>query len=270
VRRDDHQLALSGSGRVRSVDGRIAVEGEFTADRGLIELRDEERPSLSSDVVIVSAEPAAADTPARLRLDVKLNLGEAFYVKGDGLDVRMEGGVRVTLEEGEIRPRAKGSVRVAEGHYRAYGQQLTVERGVLLFDGPLDNPKLDILAVRKGQRVEAGVAISGTALSPRTSLYSNPPVPDSQKLQYLVLGSGPGSAGDADFGLASTRAQPRQDEFVSFGAQLASAVYVSVGQSLRNADSFVQATLELTERTALQGRMGSENAVTLIYTWEYD
>jgi len=270
VRRDDHQLALSGRGQLRSRDGRLSLEGEFTADRGLIELRAADRPSLSSDVVIVSEASAAADAPARLRLDVKLNLGEAFYVKGEGLDVRMEGGVRVTLEEGEIRPRATGSVRVAEGRYTAYGQQLSIERGLLLFDGPLDNPKLDILAVRKNQRVVAGVSIGGTALSPRTALYSNPPVPDSQKLQYLVLGSGPGSAGDADFGLASSSAQPRRDEFVSVGAQLASAVYVSVGQSLRNTDSFVQATLELTERIAVQGRTGAENAVTLIYTWEFD
>ncbi|MDX1376752.1 MAG: translocation/assembly module TamB domain-containing protein, partial [Burkholderiales bacterium] len=270
VRRDDHQLVLSGQGQVRSRDGRIALEGEFTADRGLIELRDADRPSLSSDVVIASAEPAPAGAPERLRIDVRLNLGDDFRVKGEGLDVRMAGGVRVTLEEGEVRPRAVGEVRVAEGHYTAYGQQLAIERGVLLFDGPLDNPKLDILALRKNQRVVAGVLITGTALSPRTSLYSNPPVPDAQKLQYLVFGSGPGAAGDADFGLAGSSVQPREDEFVSFGAQLASAVYVSIGQSLRNADSFVQATLELTERIALQGRTGSENAVTLIYTWSFD
>jgi len=163
-----------------------------------------------------------------------------------------------------------GSVRVAEGRYAAYGQQLAIERGVLLFDGPLDNPKLDILAVRKNQRVVAGVAITGTALSPRTALYSNPPVPDAQKLQWLVFGAGPGSAGDAEFGLASSSSSQRASDYVSVGAQLASAVYVSVGQSLRNADSFVQATLDLTERIAVQGRTGSENAVTLIYTWEFD
>ncbi len=270
VRRDDHQLALSGTGRVRSRDGKLALEGEFTADRGLIELRAENAPRLSSDVVIVSAEPTVDSAPTRLRLDVKVDLGDAFYVKGEGLDVRMAGGVRVTLEEGEIRPRAKGSVRVAEGRYAAYGQQLAIERGVLLFDGPLDNPKLDILAVRKNQRVVAGVAITGTALSPRTALYSNPPVPDAQKLQWLVFGAGPGSAGDAEFGLASASSSQRASDYVSVGAQLASAVYVSVGQSLRNADSFVQATLDLTERIAVQGRTGSENAVTLIYTWEFD
>jgi len=268
VRRDDQQLALSGAGRIRSRDGKLALEGEFTADRGLIELRDEDAPRLGSDVVIVTQQPKADGVPARLGIDVTLNLGDAFFVKGQGLDVRMAGSVRVTLEEGEIRPHARGSVRVVEGGYTAYGQQLAITRGVLLFDGPLDNPKLDILALRKGQRVEAGVAITGTALSPRTALYSNPPVPDAQKMQWLVFGAGPGGAGDAEFGL-SGRSQ-LNEQFVSVGAQLASAVYVSVGQSLRNADSFVQATVDLTERVAVQGRTGSENAVTLIYTWQFD
>jgi len=93
-------------------------------------------------------------------------------------------------------------------------------------------------------------------------------VPDSQKMQWLVFGGGPGSAGDADFGLSGRTHQ--REEFVSVGAQLASAVYVSVGQSVRNADSFVQATIDLTERVAVQGRTGSENGVTLIYTWAFD
>jgi len=270
VRREDHRLVLSGRGQVRSRDGALALEGEFTADRGLIELRDENTPRLSSDVIVVRDRPESDAAPTRLRIDVKLNLGDAFYVKGEGLDVRMAGGMRVTLEEGDARPKAKGSVRVTEGHYRAYGQQLTIERGVLLFDGPLDNPKLDILAVRKIQPVITGVAITGTALSPRTTLYSDPPMPDREKLQWLVFGVGPGAAGDAEFGLASSSGQRRQDDVVGFGAQIASALNVSIGQSLRNADSFVQATLDLTERVAVQGRTGSENAVMLIYTWSFD
>jgi len=270
VQRDDRRLVMSGRGHVRSRDGMLALDGEFTADRGLIELRDEDTPRLSSDVVIVRDQPETGVAPTRLRVDVKLNLGDAFYVKGAGLDLRMAGGVRVTLGEGDTRPRAQGSVHVAEGHYRAYGQQLAIERGVLLFDGPLDNPKLDILAVRKSQPVVAGVAITGTALSPRTALYSDPPVPDAQKLQWLVFGVGPGAAGDADLGLASSSGQRPQDEVVGFGAQIASALHVSIGQSLRNFDSFVQATLDLTERIAVQGRTGAENAVMLVYTWAFD
>lgn len=268
VRQDDRELVVSGSGRARTEGGVLALSGQFTADRGLIELRPEGAPSLSRDVVIVTGDEPAGGAPARLRLDVTLNLGEAFRVRGQGLDVRMVGAIRVRMTETDPRPRANGVVRVAEGRYTAFGQQLAIERGALLFDGPLDNPRLDILAIRRNQRVEAGVAITGTALSPRTALYSNPPVPDSQKLQWLILGSGPSGISDADFGLTSTTR--RADEVVSLGAQLTSAVYVSVGQSLRSAGTFVQATLELTERLAVQGRTGAENAVALIYVWSFD
>ncbi|HSO07088.1 MAG TPA: translocation/assembly module TamB domain-containing protein, partial [Pelomicrobium sp.] len=268
VRQDDRELVVSGRGSVRSRDGALALEGTFTADRGLIELRPEGAPGLSGDVVIVSGEGPQQEEPTRLRLDVTLDLGDSFFVRGQGLDVRLTGSIRVRMQEGDRRPQAHGVVRVAEGRYSAYGQQLTIERGALLFDGPFDNPRLDILAIRKNQRVEAGVAITGTALSPRTALYSNPPVPDSQKLQWLILGSGPSGIGDADFGLTGASARP--EEVVSLGAQLTSAVYVSVGQSLRNAGTFVQATLELTNRLALQGRTGAENAVTLLYIWSFD
>ncbi|MFZ5558567.1 MAG: translocation/assembly module TamB domain-containing protein [Pseudomonadota bacterium] len=268
VRRDDQQLVVSGGGTVRSRDGALALTGAFTADSGLIELQREGAPRLSGDVVILTGGEQDEWAPTRLRLDVTLNLGDAFHVRGEGLDARMVGSIRVRMGEGDPRPRASGIVRVAEGRYTAFGQQLAIERGALLFDGPLDNPRLDILAIRRNQRVEAGIAITGTALSPRTALYSNPPVPDSQKLRWLVLGSGPSGISDAEFGL--TGGSQILDETVSLGAQLTSAVYVSVGQSLRTAGTFVQATLELTDRLALQGRTGAENAVTLIYVWSFD
>src|SRR5690606_2924863 len=87
-------------------------------------------------------------------------------------------------------PLAYGTVRVAEGTYSAYGQQLQITRGRVVFDGPIDNPVLDIVAMRTGLPVEAGVAVTGTVLSPRVRLVSNPEVPDAEKLSWLVLGVG--------------------------------------------------------------------------------
>ena len=60
----------------------------------------------------------------------------------------------------------------------------------MIFDGPLENPGLDIVALRKNQAVEAGVALSGTVKVPIIQLTSNPPVPDNEKLSWLVLGQG--------------------------------------------------------------------------------
>ena len=84
----------------------------------------------------------------------------------------------------------KGSIRTVRGTYFAFGQRLDIDRGQLIFDGPLDNPGLDIVALRRNLAVEAGVAVTGTVKVPVIQLTSNPPVPDSEKLSWLVLGQG--------------------------------------------------------------------------------
>jgi translocation and assembly module TamB len=76
---------------------------------------------------------------------------------------------------------------------------LSIERGVLTFQDLLDNPALDVRAMRKGLTVEAGVQVSGTAQKPTVKLISDPELPDAEKLAWLILGHGPEqmSAGDA-------------------------------------------------------------------------
>ena len=56
----------------------------------------------------------------------------------------------------------RGAINAERCTYTAYGQRLTIERGKLYFDGPLDNPGLDVLALRKNLPVEAGVEVTGT------------------------------------------------------------------------------------------------------------
>jgi translocation and assembly module TamB len=99
---------------------------------------------------------------------------------------------------GDRAPRINGTVRTVSGTYAAYGQRLSIERGVITFSGPYDNPSVDILAVRKAPEgeqlsetnVEAGVQVRGSALSPTAKLVSTPNVSDSDKLSWLVLGHG--------------------------------------------------------------------------------
>ncbi len=260
-------LEVSGDGRML-LEGRIAtLTGSIRADRGLIEVREWDRPRLSDDVVIVGREvisPTAG--PSRLRLALDLDLGDDFRVKGAGLDARLQGAIQVRSDEGEMK--AKGVVRVAEGYYSAYGQQLRIERGALLFDGPLSNPVLDILAMRKNQAVEAGVAITGTALSPRTKLVSNPPVPDQEKLSWLVLGQGTGARDDSVFSLPGNRVE--QDDSVSIGTQLTSSLYVGIGRSLTSTSTVLKLTYVLSDSWSVQTRSGSTTGATVIYTISFD
>ena len=66
----------------------------------------------------------------------------------------------------------------------------------MTFQGPVENPALNVLAVRTGLPVEVGVSIGGTASRPIVRLHSDPSMPDVEKLNWLVLGRPPGAAGD--------------------------------------------------------------------------
>lgn len=100
---------------------------------------------------------------------------------------------------------ANGTIQTVDGTYRAYGQDLTIDRGVVNFQGPLDNPGVNVRAVRKGVAVEAGVEVTGTAQKPKVTLVSEPAVPDSEKLSWMIIGRGSNSA-DRDSTLLLTAA----------------------------------------------------------------
>jgi translocation and assembly module TamB len=192
------RVVVSGDTGVASSGTHFEWQGVIRADEGLIELRGGEAPRLPDDVVIAGVEDTRAAASAagagdtggfRIGADLDLDLGRKLRVRGSGVDVVLEGvlNLRGTLP---AAPRAFGTVRVREGTYSAYGQTLEITRGQVVFNGPLDNPVLDIVAMRRNQAVEAGVALSGTVLSPRLRLVSTPDVPDAQKLSWLVLGVG--------------------------------------------------------------------------------
>ena len=79
---------------------------------------------------------------------------------------------------------------------------------MLTFVGQLDNPRLNVLALRKGLPVEAGVEVLGTTSRPRVRLVSYPDVPEPEKLSWLVLGRGASDAslGDSAVMMAAARA----------------------------------------------------------------
>ena len=193
----DYRLTVSGNGKVAFAGGKLAITGEVRADKGAIRLPENNRPGLSDDVVVVGKPNSKAKktgaTP--ISIDLSLDVGNNFQLSGYGLEASLGGSLRVKSAPPGL-PYGSGTIRVTRGTYEAYGQKLEIERGVLSFAGPIDNPSLDILAVRKNLAVEPGVAITGTALGPRVKLVSDPPVPDTEKLAWLVLGHGiEGSSG---------------------------------------------------------------------------
>jgi len=193
--RPDLRLVVSGNGELAFVERHLAVTGSLKVDEGRVDVETAAPGTTLGDDVIIVGRPRPPATSAKrfgavpFGVDLALDLGSALQITGDGLQARLGGRVQVTAEPDGVL-RAKGTIRTVNGSYYAFGQRLNIERGRLIFDGPIDNPALDIVALRKNLQVEAGVKVTGTARVPRVELTSEPPVPDGEKLSWLVLGQG--------------------------------------------------------------------------------
>ena len=208
LQRADQWLVLSGEGEVITGWNSAHLKGRLAADAGFVELSRTPAPSLGDDVVVLDpariGKPAAS--PFKMSVDLAIGLGNALYVKALGLDTRLAGDLR--LNSGEGRPlAATGTINTVGGVFEGYGQKLSIERGILSFNGPVANPGLNVVALRKGLAVEAGVGISGTARRPVVRLVSEPNVPDPEKLGWIVLGRPPDQGSGGEMALLLPAAQ---------------------------------------------------------------
>lgn len=120
--------------------------------------------------------------------EVRVNIGDDVRVDAFGLQGQLAGGVGTTVHTGEI-PVGRGELRVIDGRYSAYGQKLDINKGQLLFEAsPLDDPGLDIEARRKIESVTVGLNVRGTLQAPRLSFFSDPSMPQTQIVTYLLTG----------------------------------------------------------------------------------
>lgn len=152
----------------------------------------------SADQVILDENGARpVDGGFKLNSQVKLVLGDAVRFDGFGLKTRLSGQIEATDRPGRLTA-GRGELRLVEGRYQAYGQDLTIETGRLLFDGgPITNPSLDLRATRKPrEEILVGVQVRGPLNTPQLNLFSDPPMNQDAQLSWLVLGRPVGSGTD--------------------------------------------------------------------------
>jgi translocation and assembly module TamB len=205
--RPDLQLTVGGKGVMAFEKGKVAVRGNLDIAQGRVQYEPTSVGQLSSDVVIVGrprgAENATAALDVPLLLDLDIGLGDDLRFEGEGLDTGLAGRLRLTTAANSTL-NARGTVRAVNGTYFVFGQRLVIDRGQLIFDGPVDNPAIDVTALRRNLAVEAGVEVTGTVRVPRVRLVSNPPVPDGEKLSWLMTGQGLDRASRADLAALGT------------------------------------------------------------------
>ena len=262
---------------------------------------------VSSDQVLIDSTNKGGEGGVRkggswfedsVAINVDVALGNDVDIKGLGLYAVLGGGVKVTkkYEQGIA---ANGTIEITQGSFDAYGQSLSIQQGNLLFAGPITNPSLNVITVRNNIPVTAGVKITGTARSPIYSVFSEPPLSDSETLSYIITGRSLKDGSKADAALISEAAigfglnqsslitsQVRDlfalDEFgVETGAALDQTSLVAGKQVTPRISMRTQMNLftqlwsvflryDLTDRWSVEAESGEQQGADIIYGLEYE
>jgi translocation and assembly module TamB len=302
--RVDRMLTASGQAELTLGAETSQLDGRFRIDDGLFDFTRSDAPSLDEDVTVRGAESAAVEAPRgdaqangrrqRFVMGVDVDLGTQLRAKGRGVDTGLRGTVRITNPNGRLAVR--GTIESVGGTYAAYGQKLELEKGLLAFNGPPDNPWLDISALRPNLDTRVGLQISGPLQGLRVRLFSDPEMSETDKLSWLVLGRASDGLGRNDTALlqraavallagegeAPTDAFMRRlgiDELslkqgegdvretvVSLGKQLSRRWYLGYERGVNSTTGTWQLIYRAAQRFTLRAQSGLENSLDLIWT----
>ncbi|WP_017773182.1 translocation/assembly module TamB domain-containing protein [Paraburkholderia kururiensis] len=309
----DRRLSLSGSASVANAGlvGGLAINGKFRVDHALFDMPEQSAPELGDDVVIVrpdgttrggkpppvagSNKPVGRFAP---RANIDIDLGNDFRFRGVGADLGLRGTI-TAMSAPNLPLRAVGNVRVTEGStYTAFGRKLAIENGFFTFNGPVANPGINILAMRRNQQVEAGVQVTGTVQSPDVRLVSEPNVSDNEKLSWLLFGHGTdqgnnlgqqssmttalallGSAGGKriaqtvgldEVSVGRSDVGLTDPQVVLVSKAISEWLVLGYEQGLQSAANAIKATVNLTRYWSVAAYGGTFKGVDLFYTRRFD
>ncbi|MGX6566148.1 translocation/assembly module TamB domain-containing protein [Cupriavidus necator] len=311
----ERTLVVSGDATIANENKQVVIRGKIHVDRGLFDLPKAGAPVLGDDVVVIrrkdqravktaatqapETKPASKFSPV---IDLTVDLGNNFRFRGAGADLLLAGQMGVKSEP-LVPMKATGTVRVTDGTYEAFGRKLDIERGIINFNGPIDNPNMNIRAMRRNQEVEAGVEVTGTVRLPRVRLVSEPNVPDEDKLSWLMFGYGAESAGAGqqrqlggaalggaalgmiggkagkgivqhfgidEFSIGPSTAGLNDQQVVSMGKAITERMSVGYEQSLTSASNVVKLTWQFSRRWSLIAKGGSINGLSVLFNRRFD
>ncbi|MCX7554179.1 translocation/assembly module TamB domain-containing protein [Marinicella sp. S1101] len=275
----------------------MSIKGQVDVDYGHVIVKQLPASSISNsgDLVIVEAEQETiSDYP--VILDIKANINNPIELDVIGLDAFLDGSIQLTQSATQSL-RGFGALTLVDGSYEIYGQKLTIETGNLMFNGPLENPRLNVKASRQSLDgdVTAGVELGGTVDNLQSNLFSVPELPDIEKLSYIMTGRGVENAGNINgeqlkqtaiimglnqssplfnqiqtqFGidvLTVRESSFAKDTVVEAGKKINDRLYVSYNQGLFSRLGFWILKYKINEYLNLQSTQGENQAMELVYT----
>ncbi|WP_417542699.1 translocation/assembly module TamB domain-containing protein [Methylophaga thalassica] len=272
------------------------VTGKVAIPRALIEpTRFNSSVSPSADVRVISNNTTEEQPESQTQVDLTVSLGDKVQIKALGFQGRLTGDLHVSGNPNDVLL-GNGQIMIKDGSYVAYGQLLKVDNGKIRFSGPIDNPELDIKAVRHGKEVTAGLYIEGNVSSPQATLFSDPDMSQDNILSYLILGKPIEQASATDAALLASAAtgiglqngamigddiantfgldefsitgDSKENAALTIGKYLSPKLYLSYGIGVFDSVSSVELRYQLSKIWSLKAESGTESGIDLLYTYE--
>ncbi|OQK17278.1 hypothetical protein AU255_05160 [Methyloprofundus sedimenti] len=286
-------LQLSGNKQGAKLQGNIAVPKAIMVFQTI----PESAVGLSGDEVVVSDKKPEVKTPAYLvDMDVTITLGKEVSVQGFGLKARLEGQLRALQVNNDLK--LFNELNLREGTYIAYGQDLTIDKGQLLFAGNVENPGVNILASRKASdwndKTIAYLSLTGTLKNPVTRIYTVPSSSDNDALAYLLTGAPLSKSGDNSSALIAKVALGLGREYVDavmgtvgideleikstavgqnsmvIGKRIGPNLYARYIMDVLTAQMQFAVEYKLTKNISIETRAGSTYSSDIKYSIEFD
>ena len=190
------ELYLKPDLRLDAAPGRARLSGVVQIPRAAISVDSlpQNAVGLSDDHILLDrrlqpvSDPQAAQFA--IETDIRVQLGPRVRLEAFGLKSRLAGELRV--QQQQFNPTVRGEVSLVDGTFRAYGQDLLIRQGKLTFNGPADQPFLNVEAIRNPANMEddviAGIRVTGPADEPVVAIFSEPAKPQANALSYLIMG----------------------------------------------------------------------------------
>jgi translocation and assembly module TamB len=252
-------------------------------------------------------EVLAISKPWSINADIGIDLGDDINFRGFGAVIPLVGALNVN-QNGKGVMRAKGVIQVSRRtNVNVFGQSLELNYGQVRFNGDVMKPNLSIEAVKTIDGKTVGLRVKGNTENPNIIVFNNAGLTQQQAMNALVTGrinntgatqiSEQGfksevtnnlAAAGLSFGLSGTRSLTNQigqafglqsltvdasgnseDTNVNVTGYVTPDLYIRYGVGVFNAQNSLSIRYQLTRRIYIEATSAAENAVDVVYSWQF-
>lgn len=185
----------------RITSKKIDINGHLDIPKAYIEIQE-----FSKNTIEVSSEEILLDEQLKPILGNKkglmvfcssnltIHFGDDVNFNGLGFHVKLRGDLEISYNKSDLL--LIGCINISSGCFKAYGQNMIVKRGQLLFSGIIGQTYLDIEVVHDPVFISSniknlstsGIRITGVLDQLKLELFSNTPLLSQQKIVPYLLG----------------------------------------------------------------------------------